>query len=163
MVGAVGVERACSGGSAAGWSSPGFKRCGGGVLRRGSEDRAKGCTKSSPGICVVLGRSLEEGGVLCSGRSTAASRWRPTGWFWKRRGAWQGKKRASARQQEGGGRPRRVGASARRSNGRNGREGVGSGAVGGAGGEKQSREVGDGHKGRFVITKNSRDLSVNKQ
>ena len=23
------------------------------------------------------------------------------GWFWKRRGAWQGKKRASARQQEG--------------------------------------------------------------
>ena len=49
----------------------------------------------------MLGRSLEEGGVLCSGRSTAASRWRPTGWFWKRRGAWQGKKRASARQQEG--------------------------------------------------------------
>ena len=31
----------------------------------------------------------------------------------------------------GGGRPRRVGASARRSNGRNGREGVGGGAVGG--------------------------------
>ena len=63
----------------------------------------------------------------------------------------------------GGGRPRRVGASARRSNGRNGREGVGSGAVGGSGGEKQSREVGDGHKGRFVITKNSWDLAVNKQ
>ena len=40
----------------------------------------------------------------------------------------------------GGGRPRRVGASARRSNGRNGREGVGGGAVGGVGGEKQSRE-----------------------
>ena len=37
----------------------------------------------------------------------------------------------------GGGRPRRVGASARRINGRNGREGVGGGAVGG---EKQSRE-----------------------
>ena len=84
-----------------GVSSPAYQRGGGGVLRRGSEDRAKGCTKSSPGICVVLGRSLEEGGVLCSGRSTAASRWRPTGWFWKRRGAWQGKKRASARQQEG--------------------------------------------------------------
>ena len=63
----------------------------------------------------------------------------------------------------GGARPRRVGASARRINGRNGREGVGGGAVGGVGGEKQSREVGDGHKGRFVITKNSRDLSVNKQ
>ena len=55
----------------------------------------------------------------------------------------------------GGGRPRRVGASARWSNGRESREGVG--------GEKQSREVGDGHKGRFVITKNSRDLAVNKQ
>ena len=40
----------------------------------------------------------------------------------------------------GGGRPRRVGASARRINGRNGREGVGGGAVGGVGGEKQSRE-----------------------
>ena len=63
----------------------------------------------------------------------------------------------------GGGRPRRVGASARRSNGRESREGVGGGAVGGVGGEKQSREVGDGHKGRFVITKNSRDLAVNKQ
>ena len=57
----------------------------------------------------------------------------------------------------GGGRPRRVGASARRSNGRESREGVGGGAVGGVGGEKQSREVGDGHKGRFVITKSSRD------
>ena len=41
----------------------------------------------------------------------------------------------------GGGRPRRVGASARRSNGRESREGVGGGAVGGVGGEKQSREV----------------------
>ena len=82
-------------------SSPGFKRGGGGVLRCESEERAKEHTKSSPGVCVVLGRSLEEGGVLCSGRSKAASRWRPTGWFWKRRGAWQGKKRASARQQEG--------------------------------------------------------------
>ena len=40
----------------------------------------------------------------------------------------------------GGGRPRRVGASAWRINGRNGREGVGGGAVGGVGGEKQSRE-----------------------
>ena len=49
----------------------------------------------------MLKRSLEEGGVLCSGRSTAASRWRPSGRVWKRRGAWQGKKRASARQQEG--------------------------------------------------------------
>ena len=57
----------------------------------------------------------------------------------------------------GGAHQRRVGASARWSNGRNGREGVGGGAVGGVGGKKQSREVGDGHKGRFVITKSSRD------
>ena len=50
----------------------------------------------------------------------------------------------------GGGRPRRVGASARRSNGRESREGVGGGAVGGVGGEKQSRE---GKKGIRAILK----------
>jgi len=89
-------------------------------------ERAKERTKSSPGVCVVLGRSLEEGGVLCSGRSTAASRWRPSGRLWKRRGAWHGWGGSSARLEGGGGgRPRRVGASARRNNGRNGREGVG--------------------------------------
>ena len=38
----------------------------------------------------------------------------------------------------GGARPRRVGASARRSNGRNGREGVGGSAVGGIGGENRA-------------------------
>jgi len=38
----------------------------------------------------------------------------------------------------GGGRPRRVGASAGRINGRNGREGVGGGAVGGVGGENRA-------------------------
>ena len=122
----------CRGGAGLQWrlrggvSSPAYQRGGGGVLRRGSEDRAKGCTKSSPGICVVLGRSLEEGGVLCSGRSTAASRWRPSGRLWKRRGAWHGWGGSSARLEGGGGgRPRRVGASARRINGRNGREGAG--------------------------------------
>ena len=57
----------------------------------------------------------------------------------------------------GGGRPRRVGASARRINGRNGREGVGGGAVGGVGGEKQSREGEEGDKGDFAISKSSRD------
>ena len=41
-VGAVGVERVWGGGSAAGWSSPGFKQGGGGVLRRGSEESEKG-------------------------------------------------------------------------------------------------------------------------
>ena len=84
-----------------GVSSPGFKRGGGGVLRCESEERAKERTKSSPGVCVVLGRSLEEGGVLCSGRSTAASRWRPPGRLWKRRGTWLGREGSSARQQEG--------------------------------------------------------------
>ena len=49
----------------------------------------------------------------------------------------------------GGGRPRRLGASARRINGRNGREGVG--------GEKQSREGEEGDKGDFTISKSSRD------
>ena len=57
----------------------------------------------------------------------------------------------------GGGRPRRVGASARRSNGRENREGVGGGAVGGVGGEKQSREGEEGDKGDFAISKSSRD------
>ena len=38
----------------------------------------------------------------------------------------------------GGGRPRRVGASARRINGRESREGVGGGAVGGVGGENRA-------------------------
>ena len=123
-------------------SSSGFNRGGGGVLRCGSEERAKERTKSSPGVCVVLGRSLEEGGRLCPGLSTTASRWRPPGRLWKRRGAWHGWGGSSARLEGGGGgRPRRVGASARRINGRNGREGVGGGAVGGVGGEKQSREV----------------------
>ena len=42
MVGFVGVERVWGGGSAAGWSSPGFKQGGGGVLRRGSEESEKG-------------------------------------------------------------------------------------------------------------------------
>src|SRR6185503_12539473 len=57
----------------------------------------------------------------------------------------------------GGGRPRRVGASARRSNGRESRKGVGGGAVGGVGGEKQSREGEEGDKGDFAISKSSRD------
>ena len=41
-MGAIWVERVCGGGSAAGVSSPGFKRGGGGVLRCESEERAKG-------------------------------------------------------------------------------------------------------------------------
>ena len=46
-VGAVGVERVWGGGSAVGWSSPEFKRGGGGVLRRGSEGRGNGRAKST--------------------------------------------------------------------------------------------------------------------
>jgi len=84
-----------------GMSSPGFGWCGGGVPRRGSEGRGKGRTKSTSGVYVVLRRSLEEAGGCRSWLSTATARWRPAGRFWKRRGAWQGKKRASARQQEG--------------------------------------------------------------
>ena len=101
MVGSVGVERVWGGGSAAGWSSPGFKQGGGGVLRRGSDERAKGCAKSSSGTLVVRGRSLEESGGLCRGHSTAASRWRPSGRFWKRRGRVARPGGSSAKQQEG--------------------------------------------------------------
>ena len=87
----------CRGGAGLQWrlrggvSSPAYQRGGGGVLRRGSEDRAKGCTKSSPGICVVLGRSLEEGGGFCSVLATATARWRRRGRFWARRRAWHGR------------------------------------------------------------------------
>ena len=49
----------------------------------------------------MLKRSLEEGGVLCSGRSTAAARWRPSGRFWARRGGVARGGGSSARQQEG--------------------------------------------------------------
>ena len=67
----------------------------------------------------------------------------------------------------GGGAPgRRVGDSARRINGRDGREGAPRrrrAALSVDGGEKLSREVEDGDKGRFAISENSRDHSVNKQ
>ena len=49
----------------------------------------------------MLRRAKDRELGLWFGLSTAATRWRPAGQFWKRRGAWQGKKRASARQQEG--------------------------------------------------------------
>ena len=49
----------------------------------------------------MLRRAKDRELGLWFGLSTAAARWRPAGRFWKRRGAWQGKKRASARQQEG--------------------------------------------------------------
>jgi len=101
MVGDVGVERVWVGGSAVGWSSPGFKRGGGGVLQRGSEERAKERVKSNPGVLVVLRRAKDRELGLWFGLSTAASRWRPPGWFWKRRGCVARPRSSSARQQEG--------------------------------------------------------------
>src|SRR6185312_15103632 len=97
----------CRGGAGLQWrlrgrvSSPAFQRGGGGVLRCGSEERAKERVKSTPGILVVLGRSLEGRSGRCPGLSTAASRWRPSGWLWKRRGCVARPRSSSARQQEG--------------------------------------------------------------
>ena len=122
----------CRGGAGLQWrlrggvSSPAYQRGGGGVLRSGSENRAKERAKSTPGVLVGPGRSLEGRGGRCPGLSTAASRWRPSGWLWKRRGCVARPRSSSARLEGGGGgRPRRVGASARRIDGRNGREGAG--------------------------------------
>ena len=63
----------------------------------------------------------------------------------------------------GGGAERRVGASAKRSNGRESSPRRRRAALSVGGGEKQSREVGEGDKGCFAISENSRDHSVNKQ
>ena len=160
MVGDVGVERACSGGSAAGWSSPGFKRGGGGVLRCGSEERARERGEWVSGVPLLPGRALGEGGGLCPWLSTAASRWRPSGWLWKRRGAWQGKKRASARQQEGEEVVRDAWAPAHGEL----MAGKAGKALHGGGGRrcrrrerKQSRGVEVEEKGRFAISEKSRD------
>ena len=63
----------------------------------------------------------------------------------------------------GGGAPeRRVDASAKQQMAGKALHGAGVGALHG-GGEKQSREVGEGDKGQFKISKTSRDYSVNKQ
>ena len=160
MVGAVGVERVWGGGSAAGWSSPGFKRGGGGVLRCGSEERARERGEWVSGVPLLLGRSLEESGGLCRGRSTATSRWRPSGRFWARRGAWHGKERASARQQEGEEVVRDAWAPAHGEL----MAGKAGKALHGGGRRrcrrrerKQSRGVEVEEKGRFAITKSSRD------
>ena len=97
----------CRGGAGLQWrlrggvSSPAFQRGGGGVLRCGSEERAKERVKSTPGVLVGLGRSLEGRGGRCPGLPTAASRWRPSGWLWKRRGCVARPRSSSARQQEG--------------------------------------------------------------
>jgi len=144
-------------------SSPAFKRGGGGVLRCESEEQEKEQTKWLSGVLVVLRRSLEEGGGLCSGRSTAASRWRPPGRLWKRRGAWHGRGSSSARQQAGEELWSDAWVPARS-------KGMAGKALHGAGGrrcrsavEKQRKELEEGDKVRFEISKTSRDHSVNQQ
>ena len=63
----------------------------------------------------------------------------------------------------GGGAERRVGASAKQRDGRESSPRRRRAALSVGGGEKQSREVGEGDKGQFEISKTSRDYSVNKQ
>ena len=63
----------------------------------------------------------------------------------------------------GGALERRVGASPKQRDGREGSPRRRRAALSVDGGEKQSREVEDGDKGRFAISENSRDHSVNKQ
>ena len=147
-----------------GVSSPAFKRGGGGVLRCDSEGNAKEKEEWISGALVVLGRSLEEGGGFCSVLATATARWRRRGRFWARRRAWHGR---GGLQREatggGGGAEQRVGASAKQRDGREGSPRRRRAALSVGSGEKQSREVGEGDKGRFAISENSRDHSVNKQ
>ena len=144
-------------------SSPGFKRGGGGVLRRGSEDRARERGDWVAGVPLLLGRSLEGSGGLCRGRSTAAARWRPSGRFWARRGGVARGGGASARQQAGEELVRDAWAPAHGGvmAGKAGKSSAG-GAVGGRRREAE-QGGGDGHKDDFAISKSSRDLSVNKQ
>ena len=111
----------------------------------------------------MLVRALEGVLGLCGELATAASRWRPSGRFWARRGAWHGKERASARQQEGEEVVRDAWAPAHGElmAGKAGKA-LHGGAVGGRRREAE-QGGGDGHKGRFVITKNSRDPTVKQR
>ena len=115
MVGAVGVERVWGGGSAAGWSSPGFKRGGGGVLRCGSEERARERGEWVSGVFEVPVRTLEESGGLCRGALhgdvAVAAVGEVLGAAGRVAREREGQREATG---GGGGRPRRVGASARR-------------------------------------------------
>ena len=86
MVGLAWVERVCGGGATAGVSSSELKRGGGGVLRCGSTEKAKGGEELLAGVEVVLMRARDEALGCCSGRSTAALRWRPRGRLCARRG-----------------------------------------------------------------------------
>ena len=150
------AEDGCSGGSTAAWSSPavcGWRRC---VLGSGSEEQAKGRKEWVAGVFVVLVRALE--GVLgcCSGPSTAAARWRPRGGSGRR-----GEGKGHQREAKGGGEApgRRVGASVKQNVGGLALHYAGGGALH-SGGEKQRKQLEEGDKGRFEISKTSRDLNV---
>ena len=97
------------------------------------------------------------------GSAASSPRWRRGGGRKEVLGAWHGRGRASAKPRSGGGDSgRRVGASATEKGGREAsprrrrRRRRWAAA-------KQSRGGEERDKGQFVITKNSRDLSVNKQ
>ena len=60
-------------------SLPGFERSDGGVLERGSEEKAKERGERVAEVLVVLMRARGESGGLYPVLSTAAARWRPLG------------------------------------------------------------------------------------
>ena len=60
-------------------SLPGFERSGGGVLERGSEEKAKERGEQVAGVLIVLMHARGESSRLCLGRATATARWRPAG------------------------------------------------------------------------------------
>ena len=59
--------------------SPACSLDGGGVLERGSEEKAKGRGERVAGVLVVLLRARNRALGLCLGRATATARWRPAG------------------------------------------------------------------------------------
>ena len=105
-------------------------------------------------------RALEGVLGLCGELATAASRWRPRGVSGRVAREVEGQREAKERW-------RRLWATRGRQ--RDGKKAAGKplhgAGVGAVGGRRRGTEQrgGDGNKGRFVITKNSRDLSVNKQ
>ena len=111
----------------------------------------------------MLKRSLEEGGMLCSGRSTAASRWQPSGRFWARRGCVARGGGSSARQQEGEelARDEWEPAHDELMAGKAGKPLHDAGVGGRRRGTEQGVEVED--KGSFEISKNSRDPTVKQR
>ena len=100
------------------------------------------------GVLVVRLRARNEALGCCSGSSTAASRWRPPGRLWKRRGCVARPGRLQREATGGGGAPeRRVGASATEEvAGKAGKVLHGAG-VGAVGGRRRETEQGGGRRG----------------